>query len=505
MSLPGLQAWSIAAALLLCAARLPAQSGENASEEEIRRSLERITAAFHAAATNHADPVDPERAIYEGVLPGVMSRLDPFSVFLDSEQYLQMQQQARGVRKGFGAVLSVQPGRITVLQSVPDSPFGRAGLSPGDRIVAVNDRRVALMGLEEMIEVLNQARSGKVRLAVVQGGRVVPQDYELDPAEVPSPSVDKRFLWDASLGYMHIGRIEPGTPQEIRAALDGWKNITLRGLLLDLRDNPGGSVQAAVEIAGLFLRQGAEVVRLMGRSVPEQKHGVAEAPPYSSLPLVVLLNGRSASAAEMIAAALQEHDRAWLVGEQSFGKGVAESVLPVSGGNALVLTTARYYTPRGRSLQKPLPGTALAAILEAGPREFVTESGRPIQAQGGVEPDQTVEPWQLYPWTEALQQTTAFVNFAEQVVDRRGRVAEDYQADEPTMAEFREFVSRAGIVIPEETWRRDLPFIRMRVQAEVLNLVHGIARGDEAELRADPQARAAVDALPRAAALLGGR
>src|SRR5688500_7883735 len=161
-----------AAVVLAASAILRAQSNRPSAEEQISRSLERITEALDAVVNHFADPVEPRNALYGGVLPGALSRLDPFSVFLDSEQYLQMQQQARGVRKGFGAVLSVQPGKITVLQSVPDSPFGRAGLGPGDRIVAVNGRRIAAMGLEEMVEVLDQARTGKVRLAGVQGGRV---------------------------------------------------------------------------------------------------------------------------------------------------------------------------------------------------------------------------------------------------------------------------------------------------------------------------------------------
>jgi carboxyl-terminal processing protease len=494
--------WLAAAVAILLPSLAPTQSVPPAPDEEIRRSLEHITRAFDVVTNNLAERVDPERAVYDGLLPGIMSRLDPFSVFLDSEQYLQMQQQALGVRKGFGAVLSIQPGKITVLQSIPDSPFGRAGLGPGDRIVSVNGQRIASMGLEEMIELLNQARSDKVRLAVMTGGRVVPQDYELDPAEVPSPSVDKKFLWDPTLAYLHLARIEPGTPDEIRQALESWKDVPLRGLLLDLRDNPGGSVQAAVGIAGLFLEQGSRVVQLMGRSVPEQVYSVPDSPSFPALPLVVLLNGRSASASEMIAAALQEHDRGWLVGTASFGKGVAESVLPLTAGNALVLTTARYYTPQGRSLQKPLPGTALAAILETGPRAFVTRNGRPIKEQGGVEPDQIAEAWNLQPWTEALQQTTAFVNFAEQLVDRQGRVPERYSVDDPTMEEFNRFLTQAGVIVPEEIWQRDLPFIRMRIEAEVLNLVYGIAAGDQAELRADPQVRAAVDALPRAAQIL---
>jgi carboxyl-terminal processing protease len=501
----GRPGWALCALLFaLTAPRAASAQGvaRPPAEEEIRDSLRRITAALGAVEKNFADPVDTATLIYSGVIPGVMARLDPFSVFLDRGQYQMMQQQSRGVRQGFGAVLSVQAGRVTVLSSVPDSPFGRAGLGPGDRIVGINDQRVASLDLEELVEVLNAARNGKVTLAVLKGGAVVPTDYEMDPAEVPSPTVDLQFLWEPGLGYLRVSRFEPGTPEEIRAALQQWSTASLRGLILDLRDNPGGSVEAAVRIAGLFLPQGDLVVRLQGRAVPEQQYLVESAPPYPDLPVVLLLNGRSASAAEMLAAAMQDHDRAWLVGEPSFGKGVAESVMPLSQGNALVLTTARYFTPQGRSLQKPLPGTALAGILESGSREFFTDHGRPIGERGGIEPDQFAAPWILDRWTGILLQTTAFINFAQTYVDRHKPISEQFQADDALLREFRRFLEGSGMAIPDRDWQRNVEFIRGSIQAEVLNLVFGLRKGEEATLRADPQARAAAAALPQAQRLL---
>ena len=470
--------------------------------DEIRKSLEKITSVFDAVERNFADPVNPEEAIYTGLIPGAMARLDPFSVFLDRDQFQMMQQQSRGVRQGFGAVLSVQAGRITVLFAVPDSPFGRAGLGPGDRIVGINGQRVASLDLQGLVQALNAARLGKVTLAVLQGGAVVPRDYEMDPTEVPSPTLDLQFLWEPGLGYLRISRIEPGTPEEIRKALQGWQSNPLRGLILDLRNNPGGSVEAAVELAGMFLPQGAAVVSLQGRAVPERKYSVEASPPFPDLPLVLLLNGRSASASEMIAAALQDHDRAWLVGEPSFGKGVAESVLPLSEGNALVLTTARYFTPHGRSLQKPLPGTALAGILETGSREFLTDHGRPIGERGGVEPDQFAESWNLDQWIGILLQTTAFVNFAQAHVDRHKPIPEHFQVNDQVLQDFRLYLQDSGMVVPDPEWRRSQAFIRMSIQAEVLNLVFGLNSGEEASVRTDPQARAAAAALSSAERLL---
>jgi carboxyl-terminal processing protease len=360
------------------------------------------------------------------------------------------------------------------------------------------------LDLQELVDVLNAARSGKVALAVLQGGAVVPRDYELDPTEVPSPTVDQQFLWDAGLGYLHVSRFEPGTPEEIRKALVDWQAAgQLSGLILDLRDNPGGAVSAAVEIAGLFLPQGKTVVSLQGRSVPERKYSVEGSPPFPDLPLVVLLNGRSASASEMLAAALQDHRRAWLVGEQTFGKGVAESVMPLGDGNALVLTTARYFTPSGRSLQKPLPGTALAGILESGSPEFPAD-GRPAEKKGGVEPDQFVTPWNLDEWTGILLQTTAFINFAETYVEGHRRISERFVVSDETLQEFRRYLQASGLRVPEPAWQGGREFIRMSIQTEIFNLVFGLRKGMEASLRADPQARAAAEAMEKAERLSAG-
>jgi carboxyl-terminal processing protease len=350
--------------------------------------------------------------------------------------------------------------------------------------------------------VLEQARSGKVLLGVLQGGSVVPRDFELDPSEVPSPTVDKKLLLEPRLAYLHVARIEQSTPGEIDQALTAWKENSLRGLVLDLRDNPGGSLDAAVETAGLFLPEGKTVVSVQGRAIPARAYRTAGASRYGRLPLVILLNARAASAAEIIAAALQEHDRAWLVGEGSFGKGVVESVLPLSEGAALVLTIARYLTPLGRSVQKPLPGTALAAILEQGPLEFVTEKGRHLREAGGVLPDQIAEPWQLEEWTAWLQQSTAFVNFAEAYVERHGTVAPGFQADEGVLNEFGRFLQQSGFSVPEQQWQEALPFLKMKIETEILNLVFGIAKGDEAEVRADPQVQAAAAAIQKAEDLL---
>jgi carboxyl-terminal processing protease len=483
--------------------RPPEQKTEQQADQEIRRTLEKITRVYHEAATQLADPVDPEQALYAGAVRGALASLDPFSVFLDSGQFHAFQQQQRGVQQGFGAVLSLQAGEVTVLQAVPGAPFARAGLGPGDRLIRINGHRVALMDLRALVELLQAARSGRVQLSVIRSGQVVPEDFDLDPSEVPTSTVDKKFWIEPGIGYMHVAQIEQATPGEMQAVLAEWAPQNLRALLLDFRGNPGGSLEAAIDITGLFLPKGSLITSVYGRAMPKKEYRVEREPVAPSLPVVVILNRNTASAAEIIAAALQEHDRAWLVGEASFGKGVVETVMPLGEGTALVLTVARYFTPSGRSVQRPLPGTALAGILSGTERTFTTGRGRPLTELGGVEPDQKAESWQLDPWARFLEESTAFINFAQRYLERRGRISDDFAVGDSLIEDFRQYLEDSGVVIPA-SWEAHVPFFKARIQTELFNLVFGIARGNEVEVKADPQVQAAWQAVGRARELLAG-
>lgn len=502
---------TVALAIGLSAGQAAGQSANasaraDSQDREIRQALDRVTAALDVLATQTAEPVDLRHLVYNGAIAGALSRLDPFSVFLDEEQFLNMRQQQRGVRQGFGAVLNVQAGKITVLQAVQDSPFARAGLGPGDRIVAVNGQRMTQLGLEEMIEVLQAARGKKVRLSVLQSGAVVARDFELDPAEVASPTVDRKFLLPGGVAYLHVGRIEDGTAEEIQQAVAELARqngeAAPSGLLLDLRGNPGGSVNGALATVGLFVPRDSAVVSLKGSNVPETRFLTRNPPAFPDLPLVVLIDAQSASAAEIIPAALQEHDRAWLVGETTFGKGVAETVMPLSSGAALILTTARYHTPIGRSVQKALPGTALAGILTEGQQGFTSLGGRRLAAGAGLRPDEIAPPLRLTPLMGALEQSTAFINFAQDVLQRRGRIARDFVVTDEVLAQFAGYLREAGLVAREADWDRAVPWIRQRIRAEALTLAFGMTAGEEVETSGDPQVRAAWEAMSSARGLI---
>jgi carboxyl-terminal processing protease len=225
--------------------------------------------------------------------------------------------------------------------------------------------------------------------------------------------------------------------------------------------------------------------------------------------MIVLVNGDTASAAEVLAAALQEHDRAVIVGEPTYGKGVVQSVAALSEDSGLALTTAQYFTPSGRSLQRPLPGTALAAPgRELDPASnsshFATDDGRPLEPGGGIAPDVEIPPRQLDPWVGFLDQTGAFTNFASDYLSLHGRTNESFEPDPAMLDDFKEFLNRGGVRTPEEYWNNDQDYLRLRIKVELLSLVSGLSTGEEVQTKGDPQVQKAASLFSQVPRILKG-
>jgi carboxyl-terminal processing protease len=348
-----------------------------------------------------------------------------------------------------------------------------------------------------------------VRLGVIHPGKFVSQDYDLKPAEVALPSVDKSFLLSPGIGYLHLSGFEQKTPQEVLDALVQLASPPLEGLLLDLRDNHGGVVDAAIAVAGLFLKPDTLVMTARGRSSAEKAYRTTPASKQFDLPMIVLVNGDTASAAEVLAAALQDHDRAVIAGEPTYGKGVVQSVTALSEDTGLALTTAQYFTPSGRSLQRPLPGTALAAPGReldpaANSSHFSTDDGRPLAPSGGITPDVEIPSRRLDPWLAFLNQTGTFTNFAAQYLELHGRANRSLEPDAAMLGDFKEFLSREGVRTPEEYWDKDQDYLKLRIKVELLDLVSGLSSGEEVETKGDPQVQKAASIFSKIPEILKG-
>jgi len=462
------------------------------STEELEASLKRFSQVLAIVQEQAADPVNTPQAVYQGAIPSMLRRLDPHSVFFDPEQFEQLKEMEKSEQKGFGTIVSILPGRVFVLQAMPGTPSAKAGLQPGDEIVAVNNVALARLEPEQIIGFLGEARQHQAQIIVRRPTNVRPLQFVLDPALVDAPSVDRAYMLQPNIGYVRITGFDPQTAKQLKDAIEKLGGSKLHGLVLDLRDNGGGVVQAALEAASYFLQPGQRILSVKGRSIEDQQVDVPKtATPYT-FRLAVLVNEKTASASEILSGALQDHDRASIIGVPSFGKGLVQNVFNLSGGTAMALTTAFYYTPSGRSIQKQLPSGQLS--VEKQSQDFHTDSGRTVTGGGGIRPDIVVgseEPTRLRVVLEGSGIMTSFATTYAQ----DHKITESFNVTPAVLEEFQIFAGQHQIQPSVSDWIRDRDWIQNRLKQEIFDQTLGVAKGDEVEAERDPMVRAAVDRL----------
>jgi len=451
--------------------------------------LKRFTQLVAIVENQAADPVNTEQAIYGGAIPGMLRELDPHSIFFDPQQNEQLKEMERSERKGFGTVVSVLPGRVIILQALPGTPSAKSGLQPGDEIVAVNNIALARLEFDQIVQFLSEARQHQAQLIVRRPANVRLLNFVLDPALVDSPSVDRAFLLRPGVGYIRANGFDPRTAKQLKEAIENLGGEKLKGLVLDLRDNPGGVVQAALEAASYFLKPGQKILSVKGRSVEGQDVDTPKAATPYSFAMAVLVNEKTASAAEIVSGALQDHDRATIIGQPTFGKGLVQNVFPLSGNTALALTTAFYYTPSGRSIQKTLPSGHLE--IEKQKQEFRTDSGRVVTGGGGIQPDTMIAPQAMTQLRVALDASGMYTSFATEFI-QKNKITEEFEVTPAVLEEFQVYAGQHSIQPPVGEWVREREWVQSRLKQEIFNQALGVAKGDEVEAQRDPAIRAAL-------------
>ncbi len=472
-----------------------ALAGAALAAEDIDSGVKTFTGVLAIVQREAAEPVAVARGIYEGAIPGMLRRLDPHSVFLDPMQFEQLKQMERSTQKGFGSVVSVLPGRVIVLQTLPGTPSARAGISPGDEILAINDIRLDLLDVDQLVELLGESRRRQVKLDVRRPGNVRILQFTLTPEELQSPSVERVWRLRPGIGYIRVGSFDEKTGEQVREAIEKLGGAALKGLILDLRNNAGGVVESALETASLFLQPGSAVMSVRGRAVQhEEIKTPQDARPYT-FPLAVLVNGKTASAAEIVAGAIQDHDRGAVVGEPTFGKGLVQRVMPLSEGAALALTTAFYYTPSGRSIQRPLTGLQLERATSAQALEYKTAGGRTVKGGGGIQPDVPVAPESYSRLRAVLDASGSMATFATAFLQKNRQITPSFEVTPQLLDEFQGFLSARNILPGVGEWSVDREWIRNRLKQEIFNQAFGVEKGDEVEAQRDPQVQRALELL----------
>jgi carboxyl-terminal processing protease len=469
--------------------------------DDIETVIKQFIDAYAAVEQNAADPATADQLIFQGAVPGLLRRLDPHSVFFDPDQFDQLRKMENSTQKGFGSVVSVLPGRVIVLQTLPGTPSAKSGLSPGDEIVAINGYIIARLEMEQLVALLSQSKQQPARLDVRRPGNALIMHFVLTPEDMQSPSVERAFMLQPGTGYLRVASFDENTGKLIHESIEKLGGTKLTGLVLDLRNNPGGLVASALQTLSLFLPPGTKLVTVRGRSVEEKIEVVPKtATPYT-FPMAVLLNGKSASASEIVSGALQDHDRATIIGEPSFGKGLVQSVYPLSQNAGLALTTALYYTPSGRSIQKAfdpkqfaLGGTSAHPNKE---KEFRTDKGRVVTGGGGIQPDYVVLPEGMTRLRAALEASGSFTNFATGYV-QKNKITDSFDVTPHLLDEFQLFLAQRQIQPSIGEWSSERAFVQNRLKTEIFNQALGVEKGDQVEAQRDPLILKALDVISTA-------
>ncbi len=314
--------------------------------------LQTFAEVFTRIQQDYVEPVDNKK-ILEDAIQGMLAGLDPHSAYLDPEAYKEMRVSTEGQFGGLGIEVTMENGFVKVVSPIEDTPAAKSGLKTGDLIVRIDKKPVKGMNLNEAVRMMRGKPGTKIELTIVREGHDKPMVFTLTRAVIKLHSVKRRLL-EPGYGYVRITQFQGNTGKGLNRALK-WLHTEnkhpLKGLILDLRNNPGGVLPVAVSVADDFLNDGLIVYTVGRTSDSDLRYSATPGDVLKGAPMVVLINGGSASASEIVAGALQDHHRAIIMGTRSFGKASVQTIIPMSNGGALKLTTARYYTPKGRSIQ----------------------------------------------------------------------------------------------------------------------------------------------------------
>ncbi|MGH9327371.1 MAG: S41 family peptidase [Terriglobia bacterium] len=484
-------------------------------------SLKQFSEAYGLIEANYADPVSPDVAIYGpsgdnsvGAIPGMLRRLDPHSNFFDPTEFAKLRQEMSGNYFGVGMRIAPRLGKsgkmVTVVdEPMPGSPAFRAGLRPGDVIAAVNAKSTADMDTTTVANLLRGPRGTQVRIAVVREGSPKPLEFTLTRDKITTPSVEVAFMIRPGVAYIHINAFNETTNPELSAALNRMGQQNIRALILDLRGNRGGLLQQAVAVSSHFLRKNQLIVYHYGLHSPEERYYAIDGEQGPEYPIVVLINKDTASAAEIVTGALQDHDRALVMGQRSFGKGLVQTEFPLSNDTMLLLTTARYYTPSGRLIQRDYSNISLYDYyyqydLASLPHTQVrlTDGGREMYGGGGITPDVAVPLPKLNPTEQKLVDAGAFFDFGDSYLASHKTVPPDFRPGSKAMEAFRKFLVSENIPISNQDFKSSEAFIREHIRAQLIGTIYGENAANQIRVDNDPLVQRATDSFAQAKELM---
>ena len=498
-----------------------------AGQDSLSEQYEVFATALAAIETTYVGEVDSEQLVYRAT-GGMLQTLDPHSSFMDPRSYSQLRERQEGRYYGLGISINVIDGNITVMNLFEGSPAYRQGIRRGDVIARIAGTDAGGITSDEAVKQLRGPKGSTVVVSIRRRGYDQLIDLEVERDEITIPTVLGAFMIDDAIGYVRLRDFSETSSRELREALRRLDDLGMERLLLDLRDNPGGPLDQAIRVSNEFLPKGDLIVYTRGRiQNSDQDYHAREDGDHADIPLVILVNRNSASASEIVSGAIQDHDRGLIVGETTFGKALVQSIYRVSQEAGLALTTARYYTPSGRIIQRPWDATfdeyLTYSLRDQKPAEHdiserrLTDGGREVFGGGGIEPDHflagPIEGFNPTAYGRLLAARQEFATFAERfsaagdtrIEDQgsgRQRLSRGFVIDDEMMEGFRSQLESRRLTIDEEAFTADLEFIQAMMRYEIDIALFGVEEARHNFTASDPQAQYAVTLFPEAERLL---
>lgn len=433
---------------------------------DVKKNLKLFGELYKYIADRYVEEVHPHELMRAGI-DGMLERLDPYTVFYEGEESSDLDVLMTGQYGGIGISIGMKKSNITVISTMDGSPAQRAGIRPGDRIIAVDGISAQNMRLEHLSLKVKGEPGTELILTIQRENAPEPVDFRLKREIILVDNISYSGFVAPEIGYVRLARFSKTATSDLMKSLQELKRDSLRGMILDLRGNSGGMLDAAVEIANFFIRKGERITYTKGKALESARYyDAVYEPVLEKIPLVVLVDGGSASASEIVAGAVQDLDRGVIIGEQTFGKGLVQTVYPIQDKSMLKITTAKYYTPSGRCIQKEQypfkrvprksaadrddegkddPDTGNVTKEDSLPRlerqMFYTKNRRPVYASGGVTPDIEIRPDTLSAYHADILKQGFLFDFATHFVSRHPVMDSGFVFHDSVMAQFDAFVA----------------------------------------------------------------
>ena len=500
-----------------------------AAQDQVSEQYKIFTAGLKAVEDVYVGDVESDRVIY-GAITGMLQTLDPHSSFMDPKSYAQTRERQEGRYYGLGITIQVINGDVIIASVFEDSPAHEAGLRRGDVIARIETEDTKGWTSEQTVGRLKGPRGTFVNISLRRGGYDKLIDLRVRRDEVHIPTVAAAVMLDDSTGYIKLTEFAENSDRELGRALGDLTKRGMKRLVFDLRGNPGGQLDQAILVSSRFLPKGDLVVYTRGRvNGSDQDYRAQDRSDYLTLPMITLVNRSSASASEIVSGALQDHDRSLVIGETTFGKALVQSVYRLNQGAAALITTARYYTPSGRLIQRPWDGTfdeyLTYTLRDQDANKThkaddlkLTDGGRKVYSGGGIEPDRRfdgpTEGFNPGRFARTIAARGLFDVYARRFTRQgdtrisgatsgpRHEVAADYAVTDEMLNEFKQLVQQSPLRFDEAGWQKDRPYIAAMMAKEIDLDIFGAAKAYERLAKQDPQLQFALNYFGEAASLL---